>query len=73
MKTVTCDLCGETVGQYMRKEWSIFKRTVSGVSRIDFTPVTVMDSEIDLCDKCGMTMLEWIEQEIQTRPDDDDD
>ena len=30
-------------------------------------------SEDVLCDKCGMTMLEWIEQEIQTRPDDDDD
>ena len=73
MKTITCDLCEKTVRQYGRLKWSIIKHSETQLCRIDMSPFLIMDKELDLCDQCTATMMEWVYLEIESRPEEDDD
>ena len=69
MKTITCDTCGKTVETYGNKQWSMMKRTDEGLHRFSFEVMFIREKDLDICEECTATMMEWLELEIATRPD----
>jgi len=72
MKTVTCDLCGKTVDSSWGQKWSKFNRQTNTIDALSLQTVSLRDEQVDVCDVCTNSMIEWIEMEIATRPEEDD-
>ena len=66
MKTITCDICGETTPSVYH-HGSTVEITEHNHRRFDMTFIEIVNSQVDLCFGCSSKMVLFVQTELSKR------